>query len=457
MVRPFAAVSFLQGIADRFAGHATVTWNRGLVPLPEVFDTSEFVTAASGGQRGLAGEYFDNPTLAGAPALTRVDEHISFSWDRPNAWPTPRGKDVSARWSGFFVPPTSGDYRFAASTYGLDEYRLFVDGKLVMDRAREVQPIALHTLALQAGKAYAVRFEYVHTDHHARLGMGVRKAADLLEPDAKVLAARADVAVVLAGFDPTNESEGYDRTFRLPPGQDELVDVVRAANKNTVVAVTAGGAVDMTRWLDGVRAVIQTWYPGQEGGTALAQLLAGDFSPSGKLPATFERRFEDSAVFKSYFPQADKKIPYREGVFLGYRHFDKSGEKPLFPFGHGLSYTTFKYGGLAIAPATLDGDGPVKVSFDITNVGKRAGAEVAQLYVGDRHAQVPRPPKELKGFAKVTLKPGETRRVELPLDRRAVSYYDVTTKEWRADPGEFDVLVGSSSQKIDLRGKLLVR
>jgi len=458
MVRPFAAVSFLQGLAEKLAGSATVTWSRGVVPLQEVFDTTEFVTAPSGGKPGLTAEYFDNPSLAGAPALTRVDEHVSFSWDRPNAWPTSHAKEVSARWTGYFIPATSGDYRFAAATYGLDQYRLFVDGKPVLDRGHEVHPLGLHTLPLQAGKAYAIRLEYVHGDHHNRLAMGIRKVADLLEPDAKLLAARADVAVVLAGFDPLTEGEGYDRTFTLPAGQDDLIAAVRAANPHTIVALTSGGGVDMTRWVDGVPAIVEAWYPGQEGGTALAELLLGDVSPSGKLPATFERRFEDSAVYKTYFPRGvDKKIPYSEGVFLGYRHFDKTGTKPLFPFGHGLSYTTFKYGALAVSPDTMTGDATVTVSFDVTNTGKRAGAEVAQLYVGDHHARVPRPPKELKGFAKVALQPGETRRVQLALDRRAFSYYDVATRVWRADPGPFDILVGSSSQKIELHSKVTVR
>src|SRR5215471_5519698 len=240
-VRPFVAVSFVEGLADKLAGSATVSYNRGLVPLAEVFESSEFVTAASGGKPGLVGEYFDNPTLAGTPGLTRVDEHISFSWDRPNAWPTASGKEVSARWTGFFVPPTAGDYRFAASTYGLDPYRLFVDGKLILDRGREVQPLTMRTMALQAGKPYAIRLEYEHGDHHARLGMGVRKVTELLEADAKTLAAHADVAVVLAGFDPSNEGEGQDRTFQLPAGQDQLIDLVRGANKNTIVVVTSGG------------------------------------------------------------------------------------------------------------------------------------------------------------------------------------------------------------------------
>jgi beta-glucosidase len=454
---PFVAVSYLQGLVEYLAGSATVTWSRGLVPLSEIFETTVFATAPMGGQAGLKAEYYDNPNLSGAPGLTRIDEHVSFSWDSPNAWPTGQGRAGSARWTGYFVPATSGAHRFAVSSYGLDEYRLFIDGKAVLDRMVQPQPIGLATLKLQAGHAYAIRLEYAHHDHHARLGMGVRKVSELIEPEAKTLAATADVAVVLAGFDPSNEGEGADRTFQLPDGQDDLIDVVRGANKNTIVVVTSGGGVDMTPWVDGIRAIVQAWYPGQEGGTALAQLLFGDFSPSGKLPVTFERRFEDSAVHRSYAPQADQKIPYREGVFLGYRHFDRVKTRPLFPFGYGLSYTTFRYGGLTVTPAVMSDNGLVAVAFDVTNTGKREGAEVAQLYVGDGHASVPRPVKELKGFAKVSLGPGESRRVQITLDRRALSYFDDKTKQWKADPGDFEVLVGSSAQQIELRGKLSLK
>jgi len=224
------------------------------------------------------------------------------------------------------------------------------------------------------------------------------------------------------------------------------------------VVVTAGGNVDMTRWVDRVPALVHAWYPGQEGGTALAQLLFGDFSPSGKLPVSFERRWEDSAVFDSYYPQGDtKKVTYTEGVFLGYRHFDKAATKPLFPFGYGLSYTKFKYSNLAISPDIMKEDGTITVSFDVTNTGEREGSEVAQVYVGDRHASVPRPVKELKGFAKIHLMPGETHRASVTIDRRALSFYDVSNKRWKAEPGDFDIYVASSAEQINLQGKLTLQ
>jgi beta-glucosidase len=454
-VRPLAAVSFVQGLADHLRGSATVLVHHGVPTLAEIFDATDWLTAPAGGQRGLKAEYFDDPALGGAPALVRVDEHLDFAWDKPNYWPTGQRKQSSARWTGAYLPAASGEYVFAAFTYGLDQYRLYVDGKLVLDRARGPQPITSVRLPLKAGKPVAIRFEYQHGDHHARVGLGVRRADTLIDPAVKELAKRADAVVVAAGYDPMTESEGYDRTFELPLGQDDLIQAVRAANPRVVVAITSGGGVDMTRFADRVPAIVAAWYPGQEGGTALAEVLFGDVNPSGKLPVTFERSFQDSAVRDSYYPDAKKHIAYKEGVFVGYRHFDQAKKKPLFPFGHGLSYTRFKYGGLTVSPAA--GDAPVTVSFDVTNTGGRRGAEVAQVYVGERRPPLPRPPKELKGFAKVDLAPGETKHVQVTLDRRAFSFYDVAAKRWRVQPGTFDVLVGSSSRQIELTGTVSLR
>lgn len=210
----------------------------------------------------------------------------------------------------------------------------------------------------------------------------------------------------------------------------------------------------MTPWVDRVDGLVHAWYPGQEGGTALAQILFGEFSPSGKLPATFERRLEDNPTFRNYYPkQGEKRVEYKEGIFVGYREFDRSAAKPLFPFGFGLSYTSFQYSDLTITPSSAATDASVSVSFQIKNTGTREGAEVAQVYVGDAHASVPRPVKELKGFSKVNLKPGESKRLTVKLDRRSFSFYDVAGKTWKAESGDFAILVGSSSAKIELQGK----
>ena len=450
---PFAAVSPLQGLTSFLSGSATVLYRRGLTPLTEIYPTTRFTTEAMGGQNGLKGEYFNNADFSGEP-VKRVDAHINFNWDSPNQWPAGDSHDTSARWTGYFTPTQSGEFRLAAQDYGLDEYRIYFDGKLVMDRKGQDQPVGLKTVTLQAGKAYAVKVEYAHRDHHSWMSFGAFPESQFLDPEAVKIAAKADAVVLCVGFDPTNESEGFDRTFALPVGQDELIQEIAKANKNTVVVVTSGGAVDMAKWIKEATAVLEDWYPGQEGGTALAEILFGAVNPSGKLPASFEKRWEDNAVQKSYYPDADNHIKYSEGVFLGYRHFDRTKVKPLFPFGFGLSYTKFKYRDIVLSSESTDGANPVTAFVDVKNVGERQGKEVVELYVGDRHSSVPRPVKELKGFAKVDLKPGETKRVEIPIDKRALSYFDEKSGDWKADPGEFEILVGPSSEQIDLKAKL---
>jgi beta-glucosidase len=286
--------------------------------------------------------------------------------------------------------------------------------------------------------------------------MGIVRTGQFVSANAKKLAASADAVVVAAGFDAESEAESADRTFRLPLGQDELIREMSAANKNTIVVLTSGGSVDMNAWLDGVPALVQAWYSGQEGGTALAEILFGDVNPSGRLPVTFERRWEDNPVYDSYYPEAGtKRVVYREGVFVGYRGYEHNRKKPLFPFGFGLSYTTFEYGNLSIKPVAGGDSGPrFEVSFDVKNTGTREGADVAQVYVGVTQTKVPRPAKELKGFSKVNLRPGETRKVSVVLDSRALSYYDVNAKRWHAEPGDFNVFIGRSSEQIELRGRL---
>jgi beta-glucosidase len=298
-----------------------------------------------------------------------------------------------------------------------------------------------------------VRLEYFEMVGGASVGFGVASTEASTGRATKTLAASADAVILCVGFNDTSESEGSDRTFRLPPGQDSLIRAISGVNKSTIVVLTSGGGVEMNEWIGQAPALLQTWYPGQEGGTALAQILFGDESPSGKLPASFERLWEENPVFHSYYPaKGEKHVPYSEGVFVGYRHFDRANVKPLFAFGYGLSYTTFEYSKLSVTPTRSQLNEPVTVSFDLKNTGPREGAEVAELYVGAAHPSVPRPIKELKGFARVNLKPGETRHVSIMLDRRAFAFYDVNRKDWNAESGDFSVLVGASSDDVRLRG-----
>ena len=454
-VRPFHGVSYLEGLAGYLGGSATVYYDRGLPSLKELAQATSFSVDAAGNEPGINLDAFNNPNLSGTPAIHRVDRHIDADHSLGNGV---NQNYVSARWSGYFIPGNPGEHilfvQEAGEGFG---YRVYVDDKLVIDdwelaRAR----VSQMRLPLAAG-AHKIRFEYSVHFHWggASVRLGIIRPEAVVNAAAKALASKADAVVLAVGFDSESESEGADRTFQLPPAQDELINQVVGANKNTIVVVTSGGAVDMNRWLGHVPALFESWYAGQEQGTALAQLIFGEYSPSGKLPVTFERSWEENPAHDNYYPKSgEKRIEYKEGVFFGYRYFDKVPVKPQFPFGYGLSYTTFAYKNLSITPASAAGEQVIDVSLDVTNTGHRAGAEVAEVYVGEPNATVPRPVKELKGFIRVQLNAGETRRVSVTLDRRAFAYYNIKNHDWTVDAGDFKVYVGSSSAQIDLTGKI---
>jgi len=311
----------------------------------------------------------------------------------------------------------------------------------------------------RAGEAIHVRFE---------LGVGMEgedPTMDTPEARAKLLqgaaaaAAQADVAVVVVGRYSKLEGESFDvKTMDLPAGQDELIAAVEKANPRTVVVLNTGDPVTMTRWLDQTQALLNMGYGGQEGGHALAAILFGDANPSGKLPVTLPKRFEDSPAAANY-PGVDLKVNYAEGIYVGYRYYDTKKVEPAFPFGFGLSYTTFAYSGLTVTPGRMAGKEPVEVSLKVKNTGSRAGAEVVQLYVHDGHSKIDRPVRELKGFQRVELKAGETKTVQFKLDRAALSYWGYTGPDnggWIAEPGKFEIQVGASSRDIRLRGTLVL-
>jgi beta-glucosidase len=450
-VRPFGAISYLEGLAGYLGTGATVYYERGIPSLKELAEATSFSVDAAGNEPGISLDAFNNPSLSGAPAVHRIDRHINVDdslGDGVNR------NHVSARWSGYFTPSSPGEHvLFVQGSGERGGYRVYVDDKLVIDdwelARAEVDQLRL---PLAVG-AHSIRCEYFSSSRGPRVRLGIIRPEAVVDEAAKSLASKADAVVLAVGFDSESESEAADRTFQLPPAQDELINEIAAANKNTIVVVTSGGAVDMNRWLGHVPALFESWYAGEAQGTALAQLLFGEYNPSGKLPVTFERTWEDNPAHDNYYPKpGDNKIEYKEGAFLGYRYFDKASAKPQFPFGYGLSYTTFGYKNLSIVPAK--GEQLIKVEFDVTNTGHRNGSEVAEVYVGEPHAGVPRPAKELKGFTKVALNAGETKRVSITLDRRAFAHYDVKIHDWTADAGDFNVYVGGSSENIDLSGKI---
>lgn len=275
--------------------------------------------------------------------------------------------------------------------------------------------------------------------------------AKLLD-EAVALARRSDAAIVVVGNSSRLEAESFDRpSMDLPAGQDELIEAIAAVNKNTVVVLIAGSPVTMTRWIGRVPAVLAAWYGGQEAGHAIGDIAFGVKDPSGKSPVTFPKLLADSPSH-GFYPGQNLHTTYEEGIYVGYRGFDKRGIEPLFPFGHGLSYTRFDYTGLSVAPAKVAADGSVKVSLRVRNSGTRAGAEIVQLYIRDVKSSVDRPTKELKGFRRVELAAGETKDVSFSLDKQALSFYSTASHSWVAEPGEFEVWIGASSSDIKLKG-----
>jgi beta-glucosidase len=459
-VEGFTAVSFLQGVSEGLGTAGRVLYENGVPSDEDIAEGSSFTTAAANGAHGLHAQHFDNGDFSGKPLYEKNERPAMRR--QPATYPLPPAKSI--RWTGYFTPKTSGPYRWYTKASGTDSYTLWVDGQKALEQPRlEGQVPKSADMQMQAGKAYEVRFDYRQEPSWLGSGvlLGVLPKEKWVNPTAIAMAKASDVAIVFAGYDENSESEAADRDFKLPPNQNELIEAVAAANKNTIVVLTAGGNVDMTEWIDGISGLFHTWYPGQEGGRALADLLFGSVNPSGRLPVTFERQWKDNPASGSYYPNdpagGPTAVKYNEGVFVGYRGYEKNGTKPLFPFGYGLSYTTFKFSNLKTTPAEPRLGQAVTVSFDVSNTGKRAGAEVAQLYLGNPGASVPRPAKELKGFAKVNLNPGETKHVSLELTPREMSFFDVGSNNWKQEPGKFNVVVGHSSADIDLQGGYTVQ
>ena len=270
--------------------------------------------------------------------------------------------------------------------------------------------------------------------------------------EAVSLAQRSDVAIVVAGLTNEWESEGFDRiNMELPGEQNELIQRVAAANPNTIVVLNTGSPVTMP-WVHEVAAILEQWYNSQECGNALADVLFGDVNPSGKLPTTFPARYEDNPAAINY-PGENGKVLYGEGLFVGYRYYDAKKVEPLFPFGHGLSYTTFEYSNLKLSTDHFAEQDGLDVSLNVSNTGKRAGQEIVQLYVHDLQSNLVRPEKELKAFCKVALAAGETKTVSFHLDKEAFWYYDPAKGGWIVEPGEFEIIVGASSRDLRLHAR----
>lgn len=462
----FEPVSILTGIANLAGPNVHVLYASGLPNENEVF-----------GRTNWAGdvkvETFNNPDFSGTPEVTTSNKVADW---KPAPWKVDDPHPHSMRYTAAYQAPRAGKYLLLAAASGEDAFKINVDGKelLSVPHAEGQVPQSV-TLDLAAGQTVHIVANYLPHAPGIRLGLGLINQADLVSAQAKKFAALADVVVLNVGFNPNYEGEGEDRTFDLPWGQEALIQAIVAANPHTVITLTGGVGTDTRAWLDKVPALLEIYYPGQEGGTAVADVLFGKQNPEGKLPASFDRTWEENPSAAWYYPvkgadttlhvtqpgkpAVDYDIPhvkYGDGLMVGYRYWTTTGKHPLFPFGYGMSYTSFSFENLQ-APATAASGSTVSVSFDVTNTGRVAGAEVAQLYVSDPSAKVSRPERELKGFEKVRLAPGEKKHVTLTLDARAFSYWSVAAHKWTIDPGKFVVRVGDSSENTPLHADLTLQ
>jgi beta-glucosidase len=459
-VLPHYVVTPLNGITARAGAEVEIVYHLGCISFKSIppIDTHQLAPGGGAGEHGLTVEFFNSPDLAGEPVWTEKSTRAEWMWI---GGPSPLidKTEYSVRLSGTFTPAETGKHTFSLVSIGLS--RLYINDEEVLDNWDNWQPggelffgaagkEARAEAELTAGQRYRVRVEFSKGRATPlaglRLGHLPPIARDSIE-QAAALAAEADVALLFVGLGREFESEGFDRTdVDLPSEQIDLIKAVAAANPNTVVILQTGSPVTMD-WLGQVGAVLQAWYPGQECGNAIADVLFGDVNPSGRLPQTFPKRLQDNPAYINY-PGENGQVYYGEGIFVGYRYYDKKDIEPLFPFGYGLSYTTFAYSDLTLHAAAYDVPDRIRVSVDVTNTGPWAGKEVVQLFVRDVHSRVIRPEKELKGFQKVHLEPGETKTVTFELSHAALAYYDTDRQGWLAEAGEFEVLVGSSSRDI---------
>ena len=413
-------------------------------------------------EQGLKGEYFRGRDFAGAPVMTRIDSRIAFRWDRgaPTDDLAARGElsnaqalagdDFSVRWTGELLPPTSGKYELVVGAN--DGVRLYLDDRLIVDGWELNERVKSHSASvdLEGGRAYRIKLEYFEDIRDAEVRLSWRRPG-AKEPFEEALdAARAaDAVVFVGGLTGDVEGEemkvsypgfaGGDRTdLRLPGSQRKLLEALHATGKPIALVLTGGSALAVDWAQQRLPAIVMAWYPGQRGGNAVADVLFGDVNPSGRLPVTFYKENEKLPAFDDYDMQGRT-----------YRYF--TGQ-PLYPFGHGLSYTRFEYSNLKLDRASVAADGTLQASLTVKNVSSRAGDEVVQLYVAPQGSKQQRANKDLRGVKRVALKPGEAGTVSFTLNAsNDLRHYDVNAKRYAVAAGKYEVQVGASSADIRAR------
>jgi beta-glucosidase len=473
---PANPVTVLQGLRDAAGSTIRVLYARGadLVEgredpraVPPI-DPAHLRPAAGSAERGLRGEYFRGRELEGEPMLTRVDPKVDFRWDRgsPTSDLVARGEvpvdralendDFSVRWSGQLLPPATGRYELSVAAD--DGVRLVVDGRTLIDDWTTTPRAKARTatIELEAGRAYDVRLEYFEAERDAEVRFSWQEPGAKPPFEAALETARAaDVVVFVGGLTGDVEGEemrvsypgfaGGDRTeIGLPATQDRLLRAVHATGKPVVLVLMAGSALAVEWAQQNLPAVLMAWYPGQQGGNAVADVLFGAANPSGRLPVTFYRSVSQLPPFDDYAMKGRT-----------YRYFDGD---PLYPFGHGLSYTRFEYSDLRVDRPAIGATDPVSVSVRVSNAGERAGHEVVQLYARALDRTVPMPRRQLWAFERVPLKPGESRVLTFRLDPASVlAHYDEGAAGFVVSPGVYEMEAGASSGDIRANLRLQVR
>jgi beta-glucosidase len=453
-IEPYYSVSPLEGIKSFVGKNVEVIYAQGdeLRSTPLLPIARQFLKPAGMPGSGMKAEYFRNTKPEGTPALTRVDSTVYFMWENDPPAPGIDKDNYAVRWTGSLTPPLTRKYTFFTASD--DGVRLFIDGKKLIDNWSDHGTMVDSVkIGLIAGKSYDMKVEYYERAGEAVLLLGwdlpVAEVQNTLIADAVKAAQSADVAIVFAGTSDAFESEGFDRIggLSLPGNQNKLIKAVADANPRTIVVLNTGTPVITGTWLGSVPALLEAFFPGQEGGNAVAEILFGKYNPCAKLPFSFIGGYDQTPAYKGYMDKS-LKAPYAEGIFVGYRFLEKNNITPTFPFGYGLSYTTFSYSGLSVVN---NDQGTYLVKLRVKNTGKVAGSEIVQLYIADDHSKIARPVKELKGFAKVTLEPGQEKEVTMHLNSRSFAWYDVTTRDWKVVPGNFVIMAGSSSADIRLK------
>lgn len=443
-------ISILDGIKSKLGKSVVVRHAKGCSRDDVRYTTipSDALSCVVDGkaQKGLKGEYFSNVTLAGKPALTRVDGQVNFQWTLFSPDPNVLSYDFySVRWTGKLKAPATGKFKIGVD--GNDGYRIYLDGKLVVDNWKKLSKQAvLKEVTLAKGREYDIRVEYYEPAGNAffnlvwNVGVKNTESADIAQ--AVKVASQSDAAIVVVGIE---EGEFRDRGYLSLPGrQEELINRVAATGKPVTVVLVGGSAITMNNWLGNVSSIVDVWYPGEEGGNAVADVLFGDYNPAGRLPITFP-------VFEGQLPLVYNHKPTGRGD-----DYNNLTGQPLFPFGYGLSYTTFEYEKLEMSRKTMAATDSVEVSFTVRNTGKADGEEVAQLYIRDELASVARPVTELKAFKRIAIKAGEAKKVSFWINPEMLSMYDVNMKKV-VEPGDFRIMVGASCKDIRLRDILTVK